>query len=226
MPPAPVDLLPALLLPAFVLLALGVFMPFTGGRETRRREAWARFDSVARIRGLTSAERSGLARWAQLACADSPHYALVRRKDFDRFTRDEVEQVLARLQQLDPVGVGARDLAECLQLQLGQLETGVPGRDLALALAGAHLDAVAAQDYAGLRRQLGVAEEDLHQALALLRACNPRPGAAIQPVAPDYITPDVYVRKQDGRWIVEVNRSAAPAGQPGLCRHAQGQRGA
>lgn len=126
------------------------------------------------------------------------------------FTRQEIERTLAKLQQLDPVGVGARDLSECLSLQLGQLDAGVAGRELALTLAAGHLDAVASQDYAALRRQLGVAEEELHTALALLRACNPRPGAAIQPSAPDYIMPDVYVRKQDGRWIVEVNRSAAP----------------
>jgi len=126
------------------------------------------------------------------------------------FTRDEIDQTLAKLQQLDPVGVGARDLSECLSLQLGQLDATQPGRELALTLAGAHLDAIAAKDYAGLRRQLGVAEDELHAALALLRACNPRPGAEIQPAAPDYIMPDVYVRKQDGRWIVDVNRSAAP----------------
>jgi RNA polymerase sigma-54 factor len=126
------------------------------------------------------------------------------------FTRGEIEQTLAKLQQLDPVGVGARSLSECLSLQLEQLDAAVPGRELALTLAAAHLDAVAGQDYAGLRRQLGVAEDDLHKALALLRACNPKPGAAIQPAAPDYIMPDVYVRKQDGRWVVEVNRSAAP----------------
>jgi RNA polymerase sigma-54 factor len=126
------------------------------------------------------------------------------------FTRDEIERTLAKLQQLDPVGVGARDLSECLGLQLAQLDAAVPGRALALTLAAGHLDAVAGKDYAGLRRQLGVAEDDLHTALALLRACNPRPGAAIQPAAPDYVMPDVYVRKQDGRWIVDVNRSAAP----------------
>jgi len=126
------------------------------------------------------------------------------------FTRPEIEQTLAKLQQLDPAGVGARDLSECLRLQLAQLDPAVPGRKLALTLAGEHLDTVAAKDYAGLRRQLGVAEDDLHAALALLRACNPRPGSAIQPASPDYIMPDVYVRKQDGRWIVDVNRSAAP----------------
>lgn len=126
------------------------------------------------------------------------------------FTRDEIEQTLAKVQQLDPVGVGARNLSECLSLQLAQLDACEPGRELAMTLAAEHLDAVAGKDYAALRRQLGVAEEDLHAALAHLRACNPKPGAAIQPAAPDYIMPDVYVRKQDGRWIVDVNRSAAP----------------
>ena len=79
-----------------------------------------------------------------------------------------------------------------------------------MSLAAEHLDADAAQDYDGLRRQLGVAEDELHTDLVMLRGCNPKPGSAIQPAAPDYIMPDVYVRKQDGRWIVDVNRSSAP----------------
>ncbi len=126
------------------------------------------------------------------------------------FSRSEIDATLAKIQQLDPPGIAARDLAECLSLQLRLLDSSVEGRELALVIAAGHLDAVAAQEYASLRRALGVAEEDLHAALALVRACNPRPGAAIQASTPDYIMPDVYVRKQDGRWVVEVNRSGAP----------------
>lgn len=89
----PIDVLPALLLPAFVLLALAVFMPITGARAVRRREAWARFESVARIRGIAGAERAALARWAQLSSPNNPHYVIVRRKDFDRFSRSEVQRL-------------------------------------------------------------------------------------------------------------------------------------
>ena len=61
-----------------------------------------------------------------------------------------------------------------------------------------------------LRRRLSVSEEDLNTALALIRHCNPKPGLAIHPVSTDYIVPDVYVRKRQGRWQVDLNRSVTP----------------
>lgn len=126
------------------------------------------------------------------------------------FTLAEVEQTLARVQALDPAGVGARDLSECLRLQLMQLADDVPGRDLALSVAATHLDLVAARELTMLRRKLGVSEADLEEALALVRSCHPRPGSALQTSEPQYVVPDVFVRKQDGRWLVEVNSSLAP----------------
>ncbi len=126
------------------------------------------------------------------------------------FKTDEIERTLLKLQQLDPPGIAARNLSECIAIQLRQLDASVAERDLALLIATDHLDLVAARDYANLRRQLGVSDSKLEAALALVKSCHPRPGAAIQSSTPDYVTPDVYVRKQDGRWIVEINGSAAP----------------
>jgi len=126
------------------------------------------------------------------------------------FSCAEVEQTLIKVQALDPAGVGARDLAECIGIQLRLLDEQVPGRNSACRIAESHLELVADQDYPALRRGLGIAEEELDSALALVRACHPRPGSAIQSSTAEYIIPDVYVRKQDGKWIVEVNRSIAP----------------
>jgi RNA polymerase sigma-54 factor len=128
------------------------------------------------------------------------------------FTLAEVEQTLAKIQSLDPAGVGARDLAECIRIQLAQLGPGVAGRDLALSVAASkeNLDLVADGALAMLRRQLGVSDAELDVALALVRACHPRPGSAIQPKTAQYVVPDVFVRRQDGRWVVEVNRALAP----------------
>ncbi len=126
------------------------------------------------------------------------------------FNVEEIEKTLLKLQTLDPVGVAARTLGECIQIQLRQLDDSVPGRDLAARIADGLLDLVAEQEYTQLRRQLAISEEELDTALALIRSCHPRPGSAIQPVTAEYIIPDVYVRKQDGKWIVEVNRSIAP----------------
>ena len=131
-------------------------------------------------------------------------------RDEANFGVEEIEQALLKLQTLDPAGIGARDLGECIRIQLRQLDPTVAGRDLALQITDGHLDLVAEHEYPTLRRRLAVSDEDLDTALALVRSCHPRPGSAIQSAPTEYIIPDVYVRKQDGKWTVEVNRSIAP----------------
>jgi RNA polymerase sigma-54 factor len=122
----------------------------------------------------------------------------------------DVEEVLAFVQTLDPAGIGARSLSECLTLQLAQLETATPGRELALAIARDHLQAVADKDFAGLRRALGVDDDTLQAALALVRGCHPRPGSAFEGAQPEYIVPDVFVRRRDHGWVVELNAGSVP----------------
>ncbi len=126
------------------------------------------------------------------------------------FRLEDIEQTLSKLQTLDPAGVGARDIGECIRIQLSQLDDSVPGRELALRIADDYLDLVAEHQFSTLRRRLGVSDEAMNEALALVRSCHPRPGSAMPSGRTEYIIPDVYVRKQDGRWIVEVNRSIAP----------------
>jgi len=125
-------------------------------------------------------------------------------------TEADVEQVLAFVQTLDPTGVGARTVAECICLQLAQLEAGTPGRDLALAIARDHLQSVADRDLAVLRETLGADEEELQTALALIRGCNPRPGSAFEVAEPDYIVPDVFVHRTEQGWTVEINPGSVP----------------
>ena len=130
--------------------------------------------------------------------------------DDAKFTLDEVTTTLEHIQALDPPGVAGRDLAECICIQLKQLSANEPGRSLALKIAKNDLDMIAEHEYGMLRRRLQVTEADLDIALALIRSCHPRPGSAIQPSTTTYVIPDVFVRKQDGQWIVDVNRSIAP----------------
>ena len=125
-------------------------------------------------------------------------------------TEEDVEQVLAFLQTLDPPGIGARSASECICLQLAQLEPDTPGRELALRIARDHLQAVADRDLAGLRKSLDVDEDALHEALALIRGCHPRPGSAFEGVQPEYIVPDVFVRRTDQGWAVEINPASVP----------------
>jgi RNA polymerase sigma-54 factor len=125
-------------------------------------------------------------------------------------TEKEVEKTLTKVQRLDPIGIGARSLSECIILQLSQLDWKTPGLQLAIEIAGEHLDLVATRDYGELRRGLRASEDDLHDALALIRGCNPRPGLAVSPAAAEYVIPDVFVRKVDNRWQVEISPTGVP----------------
>jgi len=123
---------------------------------------------------------------------------------------DELEAALAQLQTLDPPGIGGRNPAECISIQLRQLDPLTPARDLAVRIAENELDLLATNDYGALRRKLGASDSQLDSAIALIKSCHPKPGSTIQANTAQYVIPDVYVRKQDGRWIVEVNRGSSP----------------
>ncbi len=122
----------------------------------------------------------------------------------------EVEETLTKIQRLDPIGVAARSIPECLVLQLRQLDPATPGLALAIELAKTKLDLVANREYGELRRSLRTSEEDLHDAVALVKSCNPKPGLALSPSTAEYVIPDVFVRKVDNRWQVEISPTGVP----------------
>jgi RNA polymerase sigma-54 factor len=122
----------------------------------------------------------------------------------------DVERVLGIVQSLEPAGVGARTLGECIALQLRQLDPDTAARDIAIRVALEHLDLVAGQQLVLLRRQLRCSEGDLEMALALVRSCHPRPGAAVNPAQAEYVIPDVFVRRTDHGWVVEINQATVP----------------
>lgn len=121
-----------------------------------------------------------------------------------------VEWVLVLIQQFDPAGVGARSVAECIELQLAQLDPATPGREAARTLARQHLELIAGQQFAALQREMHCSGEELEVALALVRSCHPRPGAAFQSLRTEYVVPDVYVRRSPQGWVVELNPAALP----------------
>lgn len=123
---------------------------------------------------------------------------------------DEIETMLERVQAFDPAGVAARSVGECMLLQLGQLDGDTAGLELACRIAGEHLELLAEQRYDALRRVLAATADELEDALLLVRACHPRPGAAIQAPTTEFVVPDVFIRRVDGRWLVELNDSIAP----------------
>jgi RNA polymerase sigma-54 factor len=119
----------------------------------------------------------------------------------------EVEAVLGILQTFDPTGICARDLAECLALQLKERNRFDPAMQ-ALIL---RLDLVAKRDFAALKKLCGVGDEDLTEMIAEIRRLNPKPGLGFGSAVVQPIVPDVFVRPgPDGGWIVELNSDTLP----------------
>jgi RNA polymerase sigma-54 factor len=122
-------------------------------------------------------------------------------------TTEAVERVLLAIQGCDPVGVFARDLPDCLAIQLREADRLDP---LMQKLLG-HLDLLAAHDMAGLARAVGADHEDLVDMLAELRRLDPRPGRAFSSGPVESVVPDVFVRPgPDGAWAIELNADILP----------------
>ena len=127
-----------------------------------------------------------------------------------RIERHELEIALEHLQNFDPIGVGARTPAECLELQLRALPPDTPARGLANEIVRNHLRELAAHDFAGLKRRLRCDDTSLSKAQQLIRILNPRPGAQYESVETRYIVPDIIVKKVKNAWIARLNPDAMP----------------
>ncbi|MGB7802839.1 RNA polymerase factor sigma-54 [Buttiauxella sp.] len=128
----------------------------------------------------------------------------------DEITIDEVEAVLKRVQRFDPVGVAARDLRDCLLIQLSQFSRDTPWLTEARLIVSEHLDLLANHDFRSLMRVTRLKEEVLKEAMCLIQSLDPRPGQSIQTSEPEYVIPDVLVKKVQGRWTVELNADSIP----------------
>jgi RNA polymerase sigma-54 factor len=122
----------------------------------------------------------------------------------------ELETALRIVQTLEPSGVAARDLGECLSLQLQALDRGVPGRAAALDIVQNKLELLAARDNTRLLDSLGCSEEQLREAMELIRSLDPRPGSKVGTFEPRALVPDVIVRREKKRWVVSVNAAIYP----------------
>ena len=118
---------------------------------------------------------------------------------------DEILAVLRQIQRFDPVGVGARDLAECLAIQLETVAADTPGRALALRIATTLIDRLPRLGVPGISEQLGCSTAEADTALALLRSLDPRPGSQIGDVPSDnYVVPDCSISRHNGMWRVAL----------------------
>ncbi|QIL01491.1 RNA polymerase factor sigma-54 [Sphingomonas sinipercae] len=121
-------------------------------------------------------------------------------------TKAEAEQALALVQSLDPPGIGARDLSECLALQAKAADR----YDPAMARLIDNLELLAKGRMSDLKRICGVDDEDLHDMVRELRAYDPKPGCAFSAVAAEEVAPDVFVRRTAKGFAVELNGAALP----------------
>lgn len=138
------------------------------------------------------------------------HESLHDPEDEDPLELDEVVAVLHRIQQFDPPGVAARDLGECLLIQLRQLAADTPWREQAMQIVAEHLQLLGTRDYANLLRRTKLSEAELAEVIQLIQSLNPRPGASIESGDSEYVVPDVVVSKRQDVWHVELNPDAMP----------------
>jgi len=123
---------------------------------------------------------------------------------------EEITAVLHALQQFEPTGIFARDLQECLQLQLKQLDRDTPCLDQAKILINRHINQLSSGDYAQIMRRMKLSEDELRGALRLVQSLDPLPGKQFGDDDTEYIVPDVFVSRKEGRWVVELNPDTAP----------------
>ncbi|THB73990.1 MAG: RNA polymerase factor sigma-54 [Gammaproteobacteria bacterium] len=123
---------------------------------------------------------------------------------------DEVEAVLKQIQNYDPIGVAARDLQECLSIQLNALPQDTKWLPEAKKLLSNYLNLLGTRQFTTLMRRLKLSEDELKEVIELIQSLNPRPGAQVTPSSTQYVVPDVFVFKKSGQWVVELNRDALP----------------
>ncbi len=123
---------------------------------------------------------------------------------------DELQIALKHLQHLEPAGVGARSLGECLALQLAALPPDTPHLGEALETARNHLEVLAARDFTRLKKLLRCDDAALRAAQKLITGLNPKPGRNFSSEETRYVVPDVIVKKLKGVWLASLNPDAMP----------------
>ncbi|OWO81290.1 RNA polymerase factor sigma-54 [Photorhabdus luminescens] len=128
----------------------------------------------------------------------------------DQLTLAEVEAVLKRVQHFDPIGVAARDLKDCLLVQLSMFPPETPYLKEANLIVCEHLELLGHRDFRNLTRLSRLKEDELKEVINLIQSLEPKPGLAINTSESEYVIPDVLVRKESEHWQVELNTDSIP----------------
>lgn len=125
-------------------------------------------------------------------------------------SENEIEAVLCHIQQFDPLGVGARNLSECLNIQLNSLPLATPWMAELKLLVSEHLEILGKRDYASLKNKLHLNSADLKDIIKILTSLNPRPGTQLSTKKSEYIIPDVIIHKKNNQCVIELNNTFMP----------------
>lgn len=138
------------------------------------------------------------------------HAIIITSPSYNDITLEECVSVLKRLQQCDPIGVASRNIQECLLLQLSYLPAHTPGLTEATVLIEQHLDGIKERNFQKIQQKTRWNEQQLSQALQLVRSLNPKPGYALGHSHCEYITADLVIYKKNAKWIIEFNEESIP----------------
>lgn len=130
-------------------------------------------------------------------------------KDDPEATIEDVKAILKLVQHYDPLGVASRDAAECMLIQLNELDSSTPYRDLAIKVISEYSDLLSNRDFRSLCQKMSIKENVLKEIIAVLQKLNPRPGNFAPSKKTDFVIPDVIVvKRSDGSYTAELNTSA------------------
>ncbi|WP_455199066.1 RNA polymerase factor sigma-54 [Kaarinaea lacus] len=130
--------------------------------------------------------------------------------DSEEIELDEVEAVLHRVQDFDPPGVAARDLRECMLIQLRYYDPETPWLYETREIIDKHFDLLAKREYQNVMRKMKLTEDSMQNIVHVFQGLNPRPGGQITDNQPEYVIPDVFVKKIKGKWRVDLNPDVTP----------------
>ena len=136
--------------------------------------------------------------------------AVQQSDDQEQIELDEVEAVLKRVQLFDPVGIAARSLQECLLIQLNQYDKNTPWLNETKSVISNHMELLGLRDYRTIMKKAKLKEPELKEVLTLIHSLNPKPAESIIKEEPEYVVPDVSVKKIKGRWRVDLNNDSMP----------------
>ncbi|WP_237386543.1 RNA polymerase factor sigma-54 [Xenorhabdus sp. Sc-CR9] len=128
----------------------------------------------------------------------------------DELTPEEVEAVLKRIQHFDPIGVAARDLRECLFIQLSMLPPETPYLNEAKLVVSKYLELLGNRDFRNLLRQSKLKENVLKEAIDIIQSLEPKPGLVVNTGESEYVIPDVLAQKENDSWQVRLNTDSIP----------------